>query len=95
MVARDLAGSWHAVIESAFDEDAVSHMYTRAARVCLAAKAVAHAANVLQQATERGLELESELQKEIQQRHNAMQQQQQKEAQQQQPQKGVPLEAIS
>lgn len=94
-MARDLAGSWHAVIESAFDEDTVSQMYTRAARVCLEAKAVAHAANVLQQASQRGLELDSELQNDIQQQHIDMQQQQQKEAQQQQPQKGVPQEAVS
>ena len=94
-MARDLAGSWHAVLESAMDQDTVSQMYTRAATVCLEAKAIAHAANVLQQANQRGLELESELQKEIQQQHRDMQQQQQKEAQQQQPQKGVPQEAIS
>lgn len=95
LVARDLAGSWHAVLESAFDEDTVSQMYTRAARVCSEAKAVAHAANVLQQANQRGLDLDSELQKDIQQQHKDMQQQQQKEAQQQQPQKGVPQEALS
>ena len=95
LVARDLAGSWHAVIESAFDEDTVSQMYSRAARVCLEGQAVAHAANVLQQANQRGLELDSELQKEIQQQHKDMQQQQQKEAQQQQPQKGVPQEAMT
>lgn len=92
-MARDLAGSWHAVLESAFDEDTVIQMYSRAARVCLEGQAVAHAANVLQHANQRGLELDSELQKEIQQQHKDMQQQ--KEAQQQQAQTGVPQEAMT
>lgn len=85
-MARDLAGSWHGVIESAFDEDTVSQMYNRAARVCLEGEAIAHAANVLQQANQRGLELESELQNQIQQQHKELQhQQQQQQKEQQQP----------
>ena len=72
------------MIESEFDTEAVRHMYTRAAKVCLKGKSVADALNVLQQAQKRGLELDSEVQQEIQHQHNEMLQQQ-KPTQQQQP----------
>ena len=74
-VARDLAGSWHTVIESAFDAETVRQMYNRAAKVCIAAKGsgAVHAQNVLQQALQRGIELDRELQKEIQQQSEKVQ----------------------
>lgn len=77
LVAR-LAGSWHPVIELAFDPETVCQMYTRAAKVCIAAKGTGavHAQNVLQQALQRGVELDSELQEEIQQQIEQQQQQQ-------------------
>lgn len=83
-VACDLAGSWHATIESAFDAETVRQMYTRAAKVCTSLKGSAAklAQNVLQQALQRGFELDHELQSETQQQLEELQQHETQQQQQ-------------
>lgn len=65
LVARNLARSWHSVLEAAFDAEVVCQMYNRAAQLCMKTDATGYAQDVLKQAQLHGLDLDSHLQTEV------------------------------
>ena len=65
LVARNLARSWHSVLESAFETERIVGMYNKAAQLCMKAGATAYAQEIVKLAQMHDLELSRQLQTEI------------------------------
>lgn len=66
VVARNLTRSWHLVLQAALDQNTVSNMYNRAARVCINGSNLGLAREVIKDMQLRGIEIDSQLQADAQ-----------------------------